>query len=157
MFVILLPSRMFCIGTLCTWLCACCATTTAWAPARTCWHWRPRIQSRRSAASGCISASARSVRQETADRICIDLLRRMLIAEPCRLTLFSRRPHPNRSRLSPSARCCRRRLTALWHQTRPEDEDDGQRSGWRTSRRLKNTSKWQWFPPFYLLSQRKTK
>lgn len=89
MFVILLPSRMFCIGTLCTWLCACCATTTAWAPARTCWHWRPRIQSRRSAASGCISASARSVRQETADRICIDLSRWMLIAEPCRLTLSS--------------------------------------------------------------------
>jgi len=54
-------NRMCCTATRCTWSCACCATTTAWAPGRTCWLWRPRTPSRSSAPSGCTSAAVRWV------------------------------------------------------------------------------------------------
>lgn len=50
--------RTCCTATPCTWSSVCCVTMTASERGRTSWLWRPPTWTRRSAASGSISATA---------------------------------------------------------------------------------------------------
>lgn len=84
---------------------------TAWAPERTSWLSRPRTHSRKSAASGCTSAAARWGDTPQSVMPGVLLLWNFLF-------LF-------RSRLSPSARCCRLPSTVLCPQTSPDGRTNG--------------------------------
>ena len=103
---------------------------TAWVQGRTSWLSKPPMQSKRSAASGCTSAAVQWVyRIKQLAEVSVEIQITRLGSSYLSINaffFFFLIVCPDRSRLSPSARCCRLLLTALWRQTSPEaGEMDG--------------------------------